>query len=79
MKVVHLIWRDSESSNEWTPVEDIGEELELTHSVGLLIKETETYLLLALSFDPETESINNHKKIPRVAIEKMRTLCSLKI
>lgn len=79
LKVVHLIWEDSESVAEWTPREDLGERLELTHSVGFLLKETADFLLLALSFDPETDSVNNFKKIPRAAIKKRRTICRISL
>lgn len=79
MTVLHLIWLDSESECEWTPIEALSETLDLTHSVGLLIKETEDFVLLALSFDPGTESVNNFKKIPRSAIKERRTLCHLNL
>lgn len=78
MRVVYVEWRDSEASNSWSPIDDIKDELELTLSVGFLIKEAEAYYLVALSYDPDTESINNHKKIPRSAVEKIRTICHIK-
>jgi hypothetical protein len=79
LSVLHVIWRDSEASIDWTPVSEVSEELDVTHTVGLLIKETESFLLIALSYDPATESIINTKKIPRSAIEKVRKLCSIKM
>lgn len=68
MKKVYLRWLDSEASNEWTDIDDISDELELTESVGWLIKETEQFYLVALSYDEGTNSINNYKKIPRCAV-----------
>lgn len=79
MTVLHVTWLDSESECEWTPIEVLPDSLDLTHSVGLLIKETEDFLLLALSFDPGTDSINNFKKIPKPAIKERRTLCHLNL
>ena len=79
MDVVHIIWLDSEAKNDWTPIDEVGDELDQTHSVGLLVKEAESFLLLALSFDPDTESINCFKKIPRSAILKVRKLCRLNL
>lgn len=77
LPVVHVQWRDSEASNSWTPINEIEDGIETTHSVGLLIRKTKTHILLALSYDPSTESINSHKKIPRCAILKMRILTSI--
>jgi len=79
LPVIHVMWRDSESSNEWTPLNEVTPELDLTHTVGFLVKEEESFLLLALSYDPGTESINGYKKIPRSAIEKTRKICSIKM
>jgi len=77
--VVHLIWLDSEACAEWTELNSVSNTLNITHSVGLLVKQSEDFILLALSYDPETESINGFKKIPRAAIKDVRTLCSLKM
>ncbi len=75
LKVVHVVWLDSQAENEWTPVDDIGDTLETTHSVGIMIKENPTFVLVALSYDPETKSINSYKKIPVAAIIKMTQIC----
>jgi hypothetical protein len=79
LSVVHIVWLDSEASNEWTPVGDVTGVLDTTHSVGLLIREDESFLLVALSYDPSTESINGYKKIPRTAIESVKVLTKLSI
>jgi len=75
--IVHIVWRDSEASNDWTPTADITNELDTTHTVGILLRETETFLLVALSYDPSTESVNGFKKIPLSAIEGVKTLTKL--
>lgn len=78
LPVVHVTWRDSEAENSWTPISEVSEELDLTHTVGFLIKETESHLLIALSYDSATQSINCFKRLPRACIEEMRILCRLK-
>lgn len=77
MRVLHVTWLDSEAANEWTRLEDLDDVLEVTHSVGLVVKESETFILMALSYDPETSSINSFKKIPRLAIISERSLGSI--
>jgi hypothetical protein len=69
-----VTWIDSMSSSDWTPVEDVSEKLRTTQSVGFLIEETEEYIVLALSIDEQTRSINCWQYIPRVAIKKRYTL-----
>lgn len=76
--VVYVEWIDSESDNEWTPLAEVtGTALTLTHSVGLLVHDSADLIVLALSYDSGTESINGFMTIPRSAVRKMRTLCRL--
>ncbi len=75
LKIYHVVWLDSEAENDWTPIEDITDTLDTTHSVGILVKETPTFILLALSYDPGTKSVNSFKKIPVAAIVKMTQIC----
>lgn len=79
MKVVCVRWLNSEGVNEWTPTEEITDKLDVTYSVGLFVREGEDHILLALSWDPETKSVHNHKKIPKAAIlGKIKTVWHLK-
>lgn len=75
----HVVWLDSEADANWTPLESITEELDITHSAGFLIKEAETFILLALSYDETTQSINTFKKIPLAAIQKITKIKKVKI
>ena len=79
MKLVHVQWLDSESATGWTPVSEVEGVLELTHTVGLLLQESEHFIVIAHSYDPATESANGLITIPRPTIEKMRTICRLKL
>lgn len=77
LPVVHVIWVDSEADNSWTKRSKLIDDLEHTHTVGFLIKENDKLVTLALSFDPGTDSVNNHKSIPRGAIVEMREVCRI--
>lgn len=79
VKLVHIEWIDSTSATGWTPLSEIEEELDVTHSVGFLMNEGSHFIVLAHSFDPSTESANGLMTIPRQAIEKMRTICRIKM
>lgn len=78
MKVVHITWLDSEADNSWTSLDAVEGVLELTHTVGLLVRETKSSLVVAHSHDPATDSVNGLITIPRPAVEKVRTLCRIK-
>lgn len=79
-RAVFIRWLDSEGVNEWTPIEDISDHLDVTYSIGFLVKEAEDHILIALSWDPETKSIHNYKKIPRAAIlGKIKTVWTSKM
>jgi hypothetical protein len=77
--IISVVWLDSEADANWTPLESVTDELDITHSAGFLIKETETFILLALSFDETTQSINTFKKIPLAAIQKITKIKKVKI
>lgn len=78
-KLVHILWVDSEASNEWTSLEELSPLADFpdTHSVGFLVQEIGDTLILAQSFDPATESVNNYIQIPRVAVREMRIVCQI--
>ena len=79
VKVVHVSWLDSMSNCEWTYADEIEDALKVTHSVGFLVKETENSLVIALSLDPQTDSVHSFKHIPIVAIEEVRELCHIEM
>lgn len=79
MEVVHLIWVDSESSNEWTAIDDLNEPLTEIHSVGMLIHQDDERYVLAVSYDPDTMSGNGIMYIPRAAVKKITPVCAIKV
>ena len=75
LKVVLVSWFDSMGILEWTPIEDVESVLQLTYSCGFLVKESENCIVLALSYDEQTESVHNFIHIPILCIEEVRELC----
>lgn len=73
--VVFVEWIDSVSAGEWQTLSEATSDMGYTYSCGLLVGREKNYITLALSYDPDTDSVNCSKKIPLVAIKKMRTLC----
>lgn len=79
LKVALVTWIDSEAANEWSAVDEISDELDTTYTVGFLIKECDLFILMALSYDPSTQSINSYKKIPRLAVINIKMLKQIEI
>lgn len=79
MKVVHLIWIDSEVEIGWRETDLAHDHLDLCHSIGFYIAETEHYHILANSYDPATQESNGRISIPKASVKEMRTICQIKI
>ena len=79
MTILHIEWLDSETRDGWQPLDEIKQALGLTHSTGFLIHESEQFILVAHSFDPDTESANGLITIPKGAIKTRRTICRVKV
>lgn len=81
--IIYLEWIDCEQYLEpWINIKDVGMEPALIRSVGYLIKETETYIIIAACIDNDTyEHGPDHKdayfsrvmKIPKCQI-KLKTI-----
>lgn len=68
---VYVMWIDSEvPDGAW---HDLGEEdkTHLVESFGILVKETNDYLVLAISVDKENDRAGPLQYIPKVAIKDM--------
>lgn len=78
MKVVHIEWLDASCTGSWTDLNDIQAFDQLTHTVGMLLKETETMAIIAATYDPSTQSANAIMSIPLCCIKEMRTICQIK-
>ena len=67
--VVQVSWVDSEQSvSGWVPVTDIPRESVPCVSVGYLVRQTEDYIALSMSYDEQNENIMGWHTIPKVAI-----------
>lgn len=79
MTILHIAWLDSETSDGWQKTDEVGQELGATHSTGFLIHESDQFILIAHSYDPDTESANGLMTIPKGAIKSRRTICRVKV
>ena len=78
LDIVHIEWLDSQCCNEWTLFGEVETELKNTHTVGILVKESERFIVVTHSCDPQTESCNGKITIPKSAIQSRTTLCRVK-
>lgn len=78
MRAVHVIWIDSHTEIGWDAYRAEHTEPDLTHTVGVMIDETENYAILAHSYDPASNEWNGRISIPLQAIKEIRTLCRIK-
>lgn len=77
MRVIHVVWLDSEASTGWESPEEIEDQMKLTHTVGLFVKETLDAVVIAHSYDPGTSDINGRIHIPFCAIQEIKELCTI--
>jgi hypothetical protein len=78
IEVMHLIWIDSESTNEWTEVSNLNSKLTEIHSVGFLVHQDKERYVLAVSYDSDNDAANGIMYIPKKAVKKVRPLCAIK-
>jgi hypothetical protein len=79
LDVLEIHWVDSEAHAGWTEAGDIPKKLGLVIACGILAYESSESVVLACSYDQETDSFNPLFTIPKVAIKKRKTLCKLKM
>ena len=79
LKIVHMIWIDSQAMNEWTDVKELNDALKDLHAVGFLIHTDKERYVLSISFDPDTDSANCIQYIPKKCVKKIRVLGSVKV
>lgn len=77
IEVLHVTWVDSSAIGEWTQLGEVSNKLETIHTIGMLIDSTPETLFLALSYDPETESVNAAMHIPRACVKEIRTVWTI--
>lgn len=79
LDVVHITWLDSQSVSDWSDIDAIDSELLLTHTVGCYLMSTDNSVVVALSYDPQTDGVHSVKHIPIVAIMDLWLICSIQI
>ncbi len=73
-KLVKIDWVDSENAVGWQSLEAISGDVETSYTVGLLVVDTLTHIVVAHTYDPSTEEYCGAITIPRVCILRERTL-----
>lgn len=72
MKVVYIEWLDTIKQLDWEIIKDLNIDINISKSIGWLVKENELSLVIALSYDDDTKSVSCFKNIPKVAIKKRK-------
>ena len=73
-KLEYVLWKDSVSVDAWTAASDLDGELHVIESIGRLVKETSSAVILALNYDPESNDFSCSIYIPKVNIVKRSQL-----
>jgi len=66
MKAVYIEWKDAESIDEWTEVEEVQLVSKTIRTLGWLIKENANYYAVALNNDGENDLFSCIIQIPKV-------------
>jgi hypothetical protein len=68
----YIEWLDAESTEKWTDIADLlkDEELPVIKTVGFVVKETKTFLLLCMQVDYKNDVSSMTMKIPKGMITK---------
>lgn len=72
MKIVKVLWIDSCNSNmNWTVVEDIEVEPMYINSFGVVVKDTNEFLVIAQNYGNDPEQYSNITTIPKGCIKEV--------
>lgn len=74
MKIIYIEWNDAVSQDSWSDTKEIVPELALIVSVGILIKETEDIVTVALNQDVTNEKHSCIMHIPKAWIKTKRII-----
>lgn len=77
-KVVWISWLDSSAHHGWDAYERL-EGMPETYTSGILVEECEDHFAIAHSYDPDSNEFNGLIRIPRAAVIKARTLCTIQM
>ena len=75
MRLMIVSWFDAVSEDNWTDLAEARKsKLHLIHSVGWLISEDDTRLVVGLSWDVERDAVSSFIAIPRSWISNIKEI-----
>ena len=72
--LIHVQWLDAYTQTGWTSLDSKPERNSLTDSIGWLVYASKETLILAGTFDEETQHYNNFISIPVSCIKKRKNI-----
>lgn len=75
MTPVYVVWRDAVSSDSWERLDEAARlELHEIRTLGFLVSEDDSQLVVALNYDRDGDAVSQCIAIPQDWIVKRRTL-----
>ena len=71
MRIVYVRWNDAGFQDDSVRLPDFDEEC-VIEEVGILARETDTHISIAMDYNPADESYRNVAHIPKVLIRQIR-------
>jgi hypothetical protein len=75
--IVWVKWDDAESDYGWEKTSALAPEEAIAHTVGFLVKETDTHIVVASTMshdEDEGHTTNNRLQIPRGMVKDIRVI-----
>lgn len=76
-KLVLIVWEDAESNDTWVALKDVThDDPTNVASIGWLVKETPTRIVLVASIDlsNEKDMVSGHVTIPKTQVKEIKEL-----
>lgn len=74
LEILYVRWIDPEVLAGWTAADDISQDFIPIHTVGYVVRSDIEQYVLALAYDPECDSFNGIIRIPKTAVQKVRSV-----
>lgn len=75
MKSVHVTWIDATSDDEWTDKDEwTNIHPHTIETLGWLVEETDTHIIICTSYDEERNAIAGRWAIPRTWLMEMKEI-----
>jgi hypothetical protein len=66
MKLVTVVWHDAVGADGWIDIKDLEKEVPVVHhSVGYVVKDTDEFITITMSYDEAKESLGAWLLIPK--------------